>query len=264
MLQELKDFKEEEFFGLISGATSRILMTDYDGTLSPFKINRNEAFPYEGVREVLDTIMDTGHTRLVIITGRAIQDLLPLLQLKTQPEIWGSHGWEHSLNKDHYELKAFPKSARKKLDEAETILASLVAPEAIERKPVSVAVHWRGRSPTEVADIKSQVVKRWEKLTLNAPLNVHPFDGGLELRLVGRNKGYPVRQILDGIDNYVATYLGDDLTDEDAYEVLGNKGLKVLVREEPRPTKATLWLRPPNELLAFLNKWHRAINNNQA
>jgi trehalose-6-phosphatase len=53
-------------------------------------------------------------------------------------------------------------------------------------------------------------------------------------------------------------FLGDDQTDEDAFEMLGERGLKVLVRPEFRDTKADLWLVPPKELLTFLDDWHRA------
>ena len=53
----------------------------------------------------------------------------------------------------------------------------------------------------------------------------------------------------------VFEYLGDDLTDEYAFQQLSNRGLKVLVREEPRETLADIRLTPPDELVCFLGKW---------
>jgi trehalose-6-phosphatase len=53
-------------------------------------------------------------------------------------------------------------------------------------------------------------------------------------------------------------YLGDDRTDEDAFKALAGRGLAVLVREELRPTAAAVWLRPPVELLDFLQRWMTA------
>jgi trehalose-6-phosphatase len=50
-------------------------------------------------------------------------------------------------------------------------------------------------------------------------------------------------------------YLGDDLTDEDAFLALGNAGLTVLVRPELRPTAAELWIKPPQELTLFFETW---------
>jgi len=85
--------------------------------------------------------------------------------------------------------------------------------------------------------------------------------GGLELRVVGIDKGRAVDQILAGSPpEAAAAYLGDDLTDEDAFAALSGRGervLTVLVREEWRPTRAEVWLRPPGGLLAFLGRWSR-------
>jgi trehalose-6-phosphatase len=53
-------------------------------------------------------------------------------------------------------------------------------------------------------------------------------------------------------------YLGDDLTDEDAFAALSGRGLAVLARTEPRPTAADWRLDPPAELLDFLERWRRS------
>jgi trehalose-6-phosphatase len=50
-------------------------------------------------------------------------------------------------------------------------------------------------------------------------------------------------------------YLGDDMTDEDAFAVMKPRGIGVLVRPEFRETAADIWIRPPRELLAFLGHW---------
>jgi len=49
--------------------------------------------------------------------------------------------------------------------------------------------------------------------------------------------------------------LGDDRTDEDAFKSIKGRGLGVLVREAFRPTYADVWIKPPEELLAFLARW---------
>src|SRR5581483_10644258 len=85
-----------------------------------------------------------------------------------------------------------------------------------------------------------------------------PFDGGIELRGTGCTKATAVYSILrDEPRGAPAAYLGDDLTDEDAFVALREYGpgslcLPVLVRPEVRPSAADLWLHPPDELLAFL------------
>ncbi|HYX19436.1 MAG TPA: trehalose-phosphatase, partial [Thermoanaerobaculia bacterium] len=83
-----------------------------------------------------------------------------------------------------------------------------------------------------------------------------PFDGGLELRPRGFHKGLVVQRAFAefGTDAAVA-YLGDDATDEDAFAALRGRGLPVLVRGAPRRTRADARLRPPDEVLEFLEAW---------
>ena len=89
-----KDLEFSEFDEKLRSASKRALLLDYDGTLAPFRVEPRKAFPYPGVRQVLNRLMRTQGIRIVIVTGRWIKDLLPLLQLEIQPEIWGSHGLE--------------------------------------------------------------------------------------------------------------------------------------------------------------------------
>src|SRR5215472_16009868 len=87
-------FDLDRFFAGLGRARKRELLLDYDGTLAPFRVARDQATPYPGVREILGAMQRSGHTRLVVISGRAIADLEPLLGLDLPLELWGSHGWE--------------------------------------------------------------------------------------------------------------------------------------------------------------------------
>jgi trehalose 6-phosphate phosphatase len=63
-----------------------------------------------------------------------------------------------------------------------------------------------------------------------------------------------------GPDTAVA-YLGDDRTDEDAFMALRGRGLAVLVRPDLRATAAEVWIRPPDELLLFLQRWEQSTSS---
>lgn len=249
-----------EFFDRAGRAPARVLMLDYDGTLAPFQVRPERATPYPGVEELLDGIMAFESSRVVIVSGRSIGDLVPLLNLRRRPEIWGSHGWERLLPDGRGSRVRPDDLARRRLDEGERRARGLVrAGVRIETKPASVAFHWRGTSALAAARIRGALLRKWEPLAAEGGLELLPFDGGVELRVRGCDKQRAVEAVLSETpaDGAVA-YLGDDLTDEDAFRAVKGRGLAVLVRPECRETAADLWLRPPQELLAFLERWPAA------
>jgi trehalose-phosphatase len=85
------------------------------------------------------------------------------------------------------------------------------------------------------------------------------FEEGVEIRLRAANKGTALHSLLADLPAEVpVAYLGDDITDEDAFRVLNDRGLTVLVNAKPRFTAAQIVIKPPNELISFLNAWIRA------
>jgi len=60
-------------------------------------------------------------------------------------------------------------------------------------------------------------------------------------------------QALDlGTAEVLPVYIGDDLTDEDAFEALAGHGVGIVVRDDARPTAARYALESPEEVRTFL------------
>jgi trehalose 6-phosphate phosphatase len=253
-------FDIEDFFARVRTAPARLLMLDYDGTLAPFHMDPAQAVPYPGVTPLLDAIMDAGRTRLVIVSGRWTKDLIPLLGLKRLPELWGSHGWERLHTNGEYVTPRIRPRAVELLVAADDWIAELETLGArTERKPASVAFHWRGLPNAQIAEIRNKLFEKWMELARADELAWHDFDGGIELRIAGQDKGDVVRTVAaETAPDAVLAYLGDDLTDEDAFKAMPEHGAAILVRPQFRPTAADLWIRPPEELLEFLTRWHEA------
>ena len=247
----------EYFWQKLHNASHRVLLLDYDGTLAPFQAERDKAFPYPGVREILEKIQSSGQTRLIIVSGRAVADLLPLLNMENIPEIWGSHGFERRMPDGSIKTQNIDPASRQYLERAHDWIKKHNYSNDCEIKPASLAFHWRRREKNERLHLEKKVRNAWAPFTKDGNLSIHPFDGGLELRYDSYHKGIAVKQILAEYGTeIVVAYLGDDLTDEDAFKALKGKGLSVLVRDTYRDTLADCWLTPPNELLDFLNNWN--------
>ena len=243
------------FLERVRHATARALLLDYDGTLAPFTPDRTRAFPYREIPELVSQIMRSG-TRVVLISGRPATELLFLSGIHPHPEIWGSHGSERLHPDGSYEVDAPPPGQRDALQTAIRSLRSCGLDARTETKPGGIAVHWRGLSAQERAAIEAKVRGLFASLVEDHGLHLLPFDGGLELRAPGKNKGDAVKAILaEAGPGVAAAYLGDDQTDENAFRAIKGRGLSILVRPEPRPTMADLWLRPPDELGRFLRDW---------
>lgn len=83
------------FLKKLSRSRASALLLDYDGTLAPSFPDRDQAFPYPGVADMLKQIIVHGNTRLVIVSGRPANEVLRLIGLDGHRlEIRGSYGWE--------------------------------------------------------------------------------------------------------------------------------------------------------------------------
>jgi trehalose-phosphatase len=237
------------------------LLVDFDGTLAPFRVDPASVRPWSGVRELLERIQCAGRTTIAVVTGRPACETAPLLGIIPPPEVWGLHGAERLDAAGWLEQQTLEVEDREALAAVLELLplADLARGVRIERKWNAITVHWRGVSARRVQATKARVMELFQQAAQTARMRCMLFDGGVEL-CAGRNKGDAVRLILQGLAAATpVAYLGDDETDEDAFQALEGRGLGILVRRRQRPTAAHAWLRPPGELRDFLAAWLHAL-----
>jgi len=251
-------FDIEEFFARLAAAPERILFLDYDGTLAPFHVDPARARPYPVVETRLRAMARESSSRIVLVSGRPLANLRQVLGELPAHEAWGTHGWEHVSTGNPVREFMPSESAMDELATAEASARTFVRDGArVERKLASVAFHWRGLPLARVTAMRERMLGAWSARD-DADVELLPFDGGLELRARGRDKGRVVDEVLAASHpGAVCAYLGDDFTDEDAFEAVrrSGRGVAMLVRPELRPTAAHAWLYPPVQLERFLRRW---------
>lgn len=237
-----------------------MLLLNYDGTLAPFQVERDRAYPYPGIIPLLDRIRQSGRTQVFVISGRPACEVQALLNPLRHIEIWGAHGLDQLLTDGTYQGITINSDILETLAQAEEWLREADLSHIAETKPGGVAVHWRGLSYSEIERVKARTCEGWDRFADNPKLKFLDFDGGIELRAAHPDKGDAVSAILGRAPLHLpVAFLGDDYTDEDAFRALGDRGFSVLVRPEYRETRANAWFRPPEELIGFLQQWSRVL-----
>jgi trehalose-phosphatase len=250
------------FLNDFSNAGQRVLLLDYDGTLAPRSVHPKSAFPYEGIRERLRCISREPRTRLITVSSRPGYEVKALLGIEPAPEIWGSDGLERIYPNGRYECDELdvPVTSLQALEGCEAALRNTGLARIMETGLRGILVRCRGLTEAEVFESRTKAYQVFEPVAaVHEKLRLLESEEGVELRLRCANKGNAVRRLVADLASDVSiAYLGDDPSDEDAFRVLNGRGLTVLVSSVARFTAAQINLRPPAEVISFLDDWVRA------
>lgn len=228
----------DDFWERADRAERLLLALDYDGTLAPFQVDRMAAVPLPGMRASVEALRDDPRVRLVMISGRGLDELARLLDV-AGVELIGSHGFEHRLASGERQRTPLAPAQEQALDAAERF--AVERGYRHERKAASCAVHSRGLDEAAAEALHADARAAWREHAELPKMELLEFNGGVELRASGVDKGTALTGWLaaqGGIgDDDLAIYVGDDRTDEDAFAVLaeharlGRAGLGVKVGE---------------------------------
>ncbi len=144
------------------------------------------------------------------------------------------------------------------LDQAEKSLRDLLEEKIsgvqVERKKFSIAVHYRRvqeNKVKEVEDAVDRVKKEYSRLRKGAGKKIFELQPDIDW-----NKGKALLWLLEQLKldrpDVLPLYVGDDVTDEDAFKVLVDRGLGFAVQRGDKPTAAQYLLRNPDEVQKFL------------
>jgi trehalose-phosphatase len=240
-------------------ASSRLLALDYDGTLAPLRAARAEAAPLPGVVETLGAIQAANGTQIAVVSGRSIDELAVLLG-PLAVHLCGEHGWEDRAPGGGLVRLPLPDAGRAGLERAIAVAASFDWARRLERKRTAVVLHTRGIEPAaEALRIESECWSAWQ-FAATAGLRVQRVNGGLELRHGGQDKGTAIRRLIAASAvRPFCVYVGDDATDEDAFQAVQRDGYGIRVGAMPASTQALAHLPSCEAVREFLRTWLQVV-----
>jgi trehalose 6-phosphate phosphatase len=232
------------------------LFLDYDGTLTPIVPNPENAILSPQTRESIKRLSKL--IPLAIVSGRDRMDVEKHVAINDLI-FAGSHGFDiMGPGRKHMEHEG-GTACLQAFDQAETELKknyqNLKGVE-VERKRFAIAVHYRHideeRIPEFIA-IFDQINQKYPQL------KKAPGKKIIELKPnIDWHKGKSLLWLLNELNlnnpQVIPVYIGDDMTDEDAFREIKDNGIGILVGDHGEKTFARYALNDPDEVKIFLDK----------
>lgn len=243
-----------QFVAQLRGRSPAVFL-DYDGTLTPIVARPEDARLSECVRESLRSLANRWPT--FVISGRGLDDVRERIGIEA---LWyaGSHGFDIAGPAGSGVRRVVAPEVERDVHAAFVELRGAAAriPGAIvEDKRFSVAVHFRQVSESaEVAELEQLVdaaAQKWPSLKKTYGKKI------FELRPAFHwDKGTALRWLLEAarLGNFAPIYVGDDVTDEDAFRSVSQRGAGVVVSLLPRETAASWAVQDPEDVRLLLER----------
>ncbi len=196
---------------------------------------------------------------MAIITGRDTKDVQNLVRLDKLIYA-GSHGYSISgpdnLHKEHEKAEEIVSA----LDEIEEKLIHEFTGKRegvqIERKRYAIAIHYRNAQESDIPhvyDYVHKILAKYESFKKGEGKKIVEIKPNLNW-----HKGKSVLWILDALDladreKYLPIYIGDDITDEDAFRTLKGNGIGILVGSHGKDTEADYTLKNIYQVKEFFS-----------
>lgn len=239
------------------GASARpSVFFDYDGTLSAIAERPESAVLTQRMRSLLAAV--TRRYPTVVISGRAVDDLMGKVRIETGLVYAGNHGME--IRADSFSLVCDPgRAAKLEIARLRRSLAAAIAGfegAFVEDKGQTLSVHYRLLRPASlVEDLRTRFFEITSGPASGGLIRVTEGKKVLEVRPpVEWNKGSAVKWIMKrpAFRSTVPLYLGDDETDRDGFSAVSGSGVSVFIgHREATGSGADYHLKSQREVEGF-------------
>ena len=229
-----------------------LVALDFDGTLAPFTDHPENARALPEARLAVERLLEVSHTTVALVSGRAVDSLQRVSEAPAGVLLVGSHGAEYRFDgvDAHPPLEAGDSAIVTALEAAFSGFPDAHPGTRIERKPAGFAVHTRGLDADSVfaaGDAARRIVA-----DIYPDATVREGKDVLEFSVLSATKGDAILHLRDYTGASAVLYAGDDVTDEDAFRVLGDGDLAL--KSGDGPTVAPFRVEAPADVAAVLDR----------
>ncbi len=248
---------ESELFEELRGKKP-VFFLDYDGTLTPIVQRPEDAILSDDMRNALSEL--ARHFTVAVVSGRDLEDIRQFIRLDSLIYS-GSHGYITSgpdgLHMEHEDSEKIISKLDKVEDELLDLLKERDSGIQLDRKRYAIALHYRNAAEQDLPflfEMVDKMLQRHEGLKKGEGKKVIEIKPDIDW-----HKGKAVLWILEtlGLDKQadaIPVFIGDDLTDEDAFEAIGQKGIGILVENHGQDTAADYSLKNVFQVEAFFRR----------
>ncbi|MDA8240746.1 MAG: trehalose-phosphatase [Nitrospiraceae bacterium] len=226
------------------------LFLDYDGTLTPIQKDPSQCVLTEGLKEQLHILSQGRRVRIAVLSGRTLTDVRKRVGIRTIC-YGGNHGLDISGPGIRF-IHDGATAARQLMTSAKRMLARelrLFEGAWLEDKKYSLSLHFRRLRGEEITALKRAFYKTLGEFPEKNSFSVIRGKKVLELTAVASwDKGKAALMLLDRLGrNWLPVVIGDDLTDETAFEALKKRGITIRVGRSRR-TSARFYVKKQGEV----------------
>lgn len=223
-----------------------LVACDYDGTVAPIVDDPMKALPLRETAIALRNLATLPHTHVAVISGRSLRDLATLSRFPVEIHLVGSHGTEFDID---FALDLDPALRELRRSLVAGLHKSCDGYEGVtlEEKPTSVAVHYRRVAPDRVTALLADVAAVAQDI---GDVTVRHAKMVCELLLIPTDKGRALTTVRGSVGANAVMFLGDDITDEDAFATL--QGPDMGVKVGPGDTSAPFHVDTPHDVAVLL------------
>ncbi|MDN6378254.1 MAG: hypothetical protein L0K10_04845 [Brevibacterium aurantiacum] len=270
--------------GQLTGADSALIALDFDGVLAPLQDNPELSRMLPESAQAIAGLSILPATRVALVSGRDVTTLRRLADPPVGVWLVGSHGAEVELGSssvpevsmtspevsteeqqmltaidahiESFELDLSAGSGSEVRSGSDIQTGSDMRTGSdtevrVERKPFSRTVHTRGLDEEFASALHAHVIAVQAEYPGIRVIEGHDIT---ELAVKTATKGDGLRSLIAAGSPSAVLYLGDDVTDEDAFAELENLTTSLSIKVGPAPTRAPWRITDPDAVAELLTR----------